>query len=146
LNHNLKYRFVKYFDAPPETVWQAWTEPDWISRWFGSDPNGKVLMAELDVRPGGRFEVTFCNADETRHTCSGIYTDVQPYSKLTFSWGWRSEPNVESFVTLLLMPVDKSTRMDFEHSKLGSESLHDYENGWQRAFAKLECILDGETN
>ena len=31
-----------------EKVWEAWTEPDIIMKWFGSDPNGEVLSAKLD--------------------------------------------------------------------------------------------------
>ena len=38
-----------------EKVWEAWTEPDIIMKWFGSDPNGEVLSAKLDVRPRRTF-------------------------------------------------------------------------------------------
>lgn len=81
-----------------ERVWEAWTNPTLIMNWFGSDPNGKVLKAELDVRPGGYFEVTFQDSDLTEHTCSGIYDEVQAMSKLTFSWQWKSESGIESFI------------------------------------------------
>ncbi len=48
--------------ASIEKVWKAWTDPALIMNWFGSDPGGKVLEARLDVRPGGRFEITFQRA------------------------------------------------------------------------------------
>jgi uncharacterized protein YndB with AHSA1/START domain len=53
-----------------------------------SDPKGKGLKAELDVRPGGYFEITFQDSDRTEHTCSGFYDEVRVLSKLTFSWQW----------------------------------------------------------
>jgi uncharacterized protein YndB with AHSA1/START domain len=74
------------FKSHIEKLWESWTNPTLIMSWFGSDPNGKVLKAALDVRPGGYYEITFQDADLTEHTCSGIYDEVQAFSRLTFSW------------------------------------------------------------
>ena len=60
------------FNAPIEKVWNAWTDAAIISKWFGSDPNGRVLKAEIDVRAGGNFEITFRDSDDTEHTCFGV--------------------------------------------------------------------------
>ena len=127
-----------------EKVWEAWTDPDIIIEWFGSDPNGKGLEAQLDVQPGGRFEVTFNDSDQAEHTCSGIYKEVEELRKLTFSWMWKSEPGAESFVTVLLYPQDKNTKMLFEHSNLDPASKHGYLEGWKSTFLKLERILTGK--
>jgi uncharacterized protein YndB with AHSA1/START domain len=131
----------RVINAPPEAVWKAWTDPTLVLKWFGSDPNGRGLKANVDVQPGGSFEITFRDADETEHTCNGVYADVQPFSKLAFSWMWKSEPGVESFVTVILRPENNSTRMLFSHAHLGTASKHDYLNGWQATFLKLERML-----
>ena len=131
----------KIINSPIECVWEAWTDPTLIMNWFGSDPQGKVLKAALDVRPGGNFEVSFQDADLTEHTCSGIYDEVQPLSKLTFSWQWESEPGVKSFIILLLIAEGQCTRMRFEHKNVGSTSKHNYARGWQDTFLKLERML-----
>ena len=128
-------------NAPIADVWNAWTEPVCVLNWFGSDPNGKGLEAKLDVRPGGSFKVTFANSDGAEHTCGGIYAEVEPVSKLTFSWTWKSEPGVESFITVLLTPEGNGTRMNFEHAHLGTASQHDYLNGWKSTFEKLKRLL-----
>jgi uncharacterized protein YndB with AHSA1/START domain len=135
----------KTFNSSIEQIWEAWTNPDIIINWFGSDPNGKGLKAVLDVRPGGCFEITFQDSDLTQHTCSGIYGEVQVLNKLTFSWKWNNEPGVESFVILLLTSYRNSTRMQFKHKDLGSGSKHDYAKGWQNTFSKLERLLDKQT-
>ena len=127
-----------------EKVWEAWTEPSVIMKWFGSDPNGEVLRAKLEVRPGGSFEVTFRDSDQTEHTCSGIYNEVKKLSKLAFSWHWKSEPGVESFIVLLLTEEGETTKMQFEHMNLGSGSKHNYVKGWQSTFLKLEQLLGGK--
>ncbi len=134
------------FRSSIEKIWEAWTNPNLIMNWFGSDPKGKGLKAELDVRPGGYFEITFQDSDLTEHTCSGIYDEVQALSKLTFSWQWKSEPGAESFITLLLTPEGEYTRMQFEHKNLSYGSKHDYAKGWQNTFAKLECLIDMQTS
>ena len=133
------------FNSSIEKVWEAWTNPNLIMNWFGSDPEGKGLKAELDVRQGGYFEITFQDSDLTEHTCSGIYDEVRILSKLTFSWRWKSEPGVESFITLLLTPEGNSTNMQFEHKNPGSGSKHDYAKGWQNTFLKLERLLGIQT-
>jgi uncharacterized protein YndB with AHSA1/START domain len=133
------------FRSSIDKIWEAWTNPDIIINWFGSDPNGKGLKAVLDVRPGGSFEITFQDSDLTEHTCSGIYDEVQVLNKLTFSWQWKNEPGVESFVILLLTSDGNFTRMQFKHKDLGSGSKHDYAKGWQNTFSKLERLLDMQT-
>ena len=112
----------KTFHASIEKIWAAWTDPSIISKWFGSDPNGIVLNAMMDVMPGGHFAITFKDGNGTEHTCYGVYRDVQPYDKLSFSWMWRSEPGVSSFVTVLLMPQQDGTCMQFEHANVGNAS------------------------
>ena len=131
-------------NAPLEKLWKAWTDPALISKWFGSDPDGKVMNAELDVRTGGTFEVTFKDSDKTEHTCSGVYKDVQEFRKLVFTWAWKSEPGVESLVTVQLTPDISFTRMFFEHARLGTASRHNYLSGWKSTFAKLERVLSIE--
>jgi len=45
---------TRVFAAPCERVWRAWTEPEWIRRWWG--PKGFTAPAtEIDVRVGGRY-------------------------------------------------------------------------------------------
>lgn len=127
--------------APVEKVWEAWTDPGVIMKWFGSDPKGEVLSAKLDVRPGGVFEVTFKDSDQTEHTCHGIYSHIEKLSKLTFTWHWKSEPSVESSIVLSLTDNGKSTKMQFEHMNFGTGSKHNYVKGWQSTFSKLEQLL-----
>lgn len=129
------------FTAPPAKVWAAWTQPRAVSQWFGSDPNGKVLNAYLDVRTGGRFKVTFADRDGTQHTASGIYQQVEPEQLLKFSWGWKSEPGIETEISISLLPEGTGTRMQFEHAGLIHSSSHDYESGWRSTFAKIERVV-----
>jgi uncharacterized protein YndB with AHSA1/START domain len=108
----------KVFNSPVQSVWDAWTEPAIIMRWFGSDPKGKVLKANLDLRPGGSFEISFQDGDQTEHTCLGVYSEIEKLSRLGFSWEWKSEPGVVSFVLITLTAGDNLTKMEFIHSRV----------------------------
>lgn len=130
------------FDAPPAALWQAWTDPDLVRQWFGSDPAGTGSHARLDVRVGGSFEVTFANSDGTEHTCSGDYLVVEPHTHLAFTWRWRSEPGVETAIHLRFTPVAGGTLQHFEHRGLGAATSHNYAVGWQSTFDKLARALN----
>jgi uncharacterized protein YndB with AHSA1/START domain len=123
-----------------EKVWQAWTNPSIIKLWFGSDPQGTVQNAYIDIFPGGRFEISFMDSDKTPHSCFGIYTDVNPYEKLTFTWSWKSEPGSVSIVSVTMKSEPGGTQMNFEHAYVNG-SAHNYESGWKRTFEKLDRVL-----
>ena len=127
--------------APIDKVWEAWTDANAMT-WFGSDADGQVMKARMDARPGGSFEITFQNSDKTEYTCYGVYEDVRQPNLLSFSWNWKNEPGVRSFVTVLLSPSGKeNTKMQFSHVDVGNASAHDYKKGWQATFLKLDRAL-----
>ena len=127
--------------APVQEVWKAWTDPELILKWFGSDPKGEGLKARMDVQPGGMYEISFCGSDRVEHTCFGVYTEVKEFRKLIFSWEWKSEPGVESLVAIEFTPDGNHTLMQFEHSHVGNRSMHNYLTGWTMTFEKLKVIL-----
>lgn len=134
-------RITWHFAAPPEKVWEAWTQPRAVAQWFGSDPKGKVVSAKLDVQRNGSFEVTFLDSDGTRHTASGVYQQVEPYRLLKFSWSWASEPGIETQVTVALIAQGASTKMEFEHAGHTRTSSHDYASGWRSTFEKMQRVI-----
>ncbi|MGC5166400.1 SRPBCC family protein [Luteimicrobium sp. DT211] len=132
------------FDAPLDVVWRAWTDPERVSRWWGSDPGGVVTSAELDVHVGGRFEISFRDPGGEGHTSRGEYLRVEEPSLLDFTWSWESEPGTRSRVTVELVGDGDATAMRFVHGELVGVSAHDYAPGWRRTFGKLDAVLAGE--
>lgn len=130
-------RIIRYFDTDAASVWRAWTDAGIVSQWFGSDPAGTVVNATLDVRPGGAYSITFRDSSGLEHTASGQYRIVRPLRELSFTWTWKSEPNHQTLVTILLEDRDGRARMMFEHSQLWAGSSHGYEEGWRSTFEKM---------
>ncbi len=68
---------VRRIAARPSIVFDALTTPDGIACWWGPRRRtGGVLLAETDVRVGGRFRVRFRMLDGSEHESSGEYTEV----------------------------------------------------------------------
>jgi uncharacterized protein YndB with AHSA1/START domain len=69
---------TRVFDAPRELVWEAWTKPEQLARWWG--PAGWTNRLEtitMDVRPGGTFRVTsVSDSDGTEMTSEGVYREL----------------------------------------------------------------------
>ena len=129
------------FEAPLAVVWRAWTDPERVSRWWGSDPDGVVTSAGLDVRVGGRFEISFRDPSGDAHTSRGEYLRVEEPDVLDFTWSWESEPGAVSRVTVELVGDGDATVMRFVHGELVGVSSHDYAPGWRRTFDKLDAVL-----
>jgi uncharacterized protein YndB with AHSA1/START domain len=100
-------RIETSFNATKEKVWDAWTEPEFVLKWFGSDPNGKGLRAKMNVEQGGSYEITFKDEDGTEHTCMGKYLIVENFTHLSFTWEWKNEPGVESLVNILFDSINQ---------------------------------------
>jgi uncharacterized protein YndB with AHSA1/START domain len=128
-------------NAPPAAVYSAWTDPKKLVHWFGPD-RGPVTKAETDVRVGGRFHVIFHTEDGEEHDVSGIYREVIPNEKLQFTWAWRTMPERESLVTVLVKPDGDGSLLTLIHEQFFDEPARDrHEYGWTGSLNKLEKAL-----
>jgi uncharacterized protein YndB with AHSA1/START domain len=133
---------TRRWDAPPERVWQAWTEPRALSRWFGPGEPDSVFQADVDLRPGGRYTIAFRTPDGEVHRVSGVYEEVDAPRKLSFSWAWQSTPERVSFVTVQLDADGAGTLMRFRHDRFFDRTARDnHERGWRATIDKLEAAL-----
>ena len=129
------------FNAAPEKVYAAWTDAAQIVKWFGPD-SGPVTRAETDVRTGGRYHVVFHTEDGEEHNVSGTYREVVPNEKLVFTWAWRTMPERESLVTILVKPEAGGTLMTLIHEQFFDEAARDrHEFGWTGSLNKLERLF-----
>lgn len=78
------------YDAPVQKIWQAWTDPEELKKWWGPD-NVSVPECEVDLRVGGRFYIVMEAGEAmgefkgTRWPMDAKYTVVEPSSKLSYS-------------------------------------------------------------
>jgi uncharacterized protein YndB with AHSA1/START domain len=128
-------------NAAPEKVYAAWTQPAQIAQWFGPDAGG-VQRAETDLRTGGRFTVVFNTEDGEEHQVNGVYREVVRNKKLVFTWAWRSTPERESLVTVLIEPDRDGSLLTLIHEQFFDEAARDrHRHGWTGSLDKLERYL-----
>ena len=128
-------------NAPPAKVYQAWTDPQKMMRWY-APADAETLRAEADARVGGRFRVLMRTADGEEHDVSGVYREVVPDEKLVFTWQWRSKPEWESLVTVTLKRDGDATILTLTHEQLPDEAERDgHRIGWTGAIDKLAQLV-----
>ena len=73
-------------DAPVELVWQAYTDPEHMKRWFAPKPY-EVTELELDLTPGGIFRLRMVGPDgfDTGHGVPGCVLEVIQRQKLVWT-------------------------------------------------------------
>lgn len=134
---------VRRIAARPAVVFDALTTPAAIREWWGPDA-GPVLLAETDLRVGGRYRVRFRMLDGSEHESTGEYLELDPPHRLAMSWRWviGGGDDGVSRVEISLRPVGDGTELTFTHARLSSDASRDgHREGWTGALDKLEAML-----
>jgi uncharacterized protein YndB with AHSA1/START domain len=126
-----------FIAAPPETVFKFLTDAQLMAHWLGS-------FQQLDPQPGGVFQVEVSPSNVAR----GEYTEVVPFRRVAFTWGWNSlRPDIAalrpgtSLVEIDLEPQDGGTRLRLRHSGLpdGLQAIH--AERWSAYLGRLEIFF-----
>jgi uncharacterized protein YndB with AHSA1/START domain len=78
---------TRIYDAPRQAVWDAWTRPDQIARWWGKRGwNTPPASVTMDVRPGGVFRLNSINEETGAELpVEAVYREVVEPERLTFA-------------------------------------------------------------
>ncbi|MEL6890322.1 MAG: SRPBCC domain-containing protein [Actinomycetota bacterium] len=149
-------RIERVFDAPVETIWEMWAEPDHFAAWYG--PQGATIaVAKMDVRVGGRRHLSMTMQTPQGEMVMwfvGEYRTVDAPGRLVYtesmsneagdvlspeSMGMPAEHPEVTEVTVELTAVDGGTRMVMTHAGIPAGSPG--EMGWNMALDELERRL-----
>jgi len=75
---------TRIFDAPPELVFKAWTDPKIVAKWWGPH-RYTTPVCELDARPGGAFRIHMRSPDGTVYPMTGVYQQVVEPERIVFT-------------------------------------------------------------
>lgn len=89
---------TRLLQAPRSLVFEAWTQPEHLNRWFG--PRGFTnTFHEVAVQPGGTWRFTMHGPDGTDYPNIVVFDEVVAPSKLVYRQGGTSPDEPGSFVT-----------------------------------------------
>ncbi len=137
-----KLTLTRQIKAPVEKVFAAWTNGTALKRWFGPSDDMTIVVADVDLRVGGRYRIVMQEKSGEQHRIGGIYREIVPNARLVFTWAWESTPERESLVTVELKAVDGGTRLTLTHEQFADEPARDrHAQGWAGTLDRLDRHL-----
>jgi uncharacterized protein YndB with AHSA1/START domain len=134
---------TRTFDAPARLVFEAWTRPELLERWWAPKSTGlSLLSCEADVRVGGRYRLEFGHEGSQPMAFFGRYLEVTPHSRLV----WTNEESADGAVTTLTFEEKGGTTLLVMHERYPSKEALDgaiagMEGGMAEAFGQLDELL-----
>ena len=125
--------------APPQRVFDAWTQPELLLQWWG--PEGVALLeAVVELEVGGAIELCHSLPDGATLWMRGRFEEVESPHRLVYSWTMGEGP--EERVTVRFLEEDSGTRVVVEHVRIQSQQARDsHEAGWLGCLSGLERLL-----
>lgn len=139
------------FRATPEEVFDAWTNPAVLMRWWAMRPSQSPGTCEVDLRVGGRYLLEMRDPDTGAvHAVAGEYREVQRPHRLVFTWCWQGggdmHPGHVSVVSIEFAARGDRTTVVLEHADLASEtSRNGHGAGWRGVLESLATRIFDDT-
>jgi uncharacterized protein YndB with AHSA1/START domain len=136
-----------------QRVFDAWTKPELIQKWFGP---AALTVADVksDLRVNGAYRVVMegqsenCAAPEDsssatrRPVATGIYTEIVPNERLSFTWRGDWGEMEDTLVTVEFKDALEGTELILTHSKFANQQmLEGHNKGWNESFDKLAGFI-----
>lgn len=136
-------RIERTFTAPARAVFEAWTSPEVMARWWHAGSDWETPVAEVDLRVGGALRVTMRAPDGKEYGAKGEYTEIHPPERLAFTWTWDDSAGEASLIELEFSEQHGVTTVVLTHSGLsGEESKQSHSEGWQKVLDSLGRTLE----
>jgi uncharacterized protein YndB with AHSA1/START domain len=153
---NKELLITHLFDASPELVFQAWTDPEHLQHWYAPD-GCTITFKSIDVREQGTFHS--CIHDPVHGECwiKGSYMEIKSPEKLVFSMiltnaagddvnslaAGKPEDWPEAIITTVTFsPVGQQTKVTLHQTVAEAEAKKTgaYQS-WLKMFDRLQDLL-----
>jgi uncharacterized protein YndB with AHSA1/START domain len=133
---------TRTFNAPARIVFEAWTRPELLKRWWAPKSMGMSLLScEVDVRVGGRYRFEIGHEASKPMVFFGRYLEVTPHSRLV----WTNDETDGGSVTTVTFEEKAGETLLVMHELYPSKEALDanagMEDGMSETFAQLDELL-----
>jgi uncharacterized protein YndB with AHSA1/START domain len=135
-------RIERTFDASAEDVFDAWTNPEVMRRWFHCAPDWNTPEAEVDLRVNGKLRVVMRKPDGTKVQAQGQFTVIDRPHRLVMTWIFDDDPSNVQLIEFSFSESESSTTVVMVNSGISTDERRDaQEQGWHGCLGELERIL-----
>ena len=134
---------TRTFNGPARIVFEAWTKPALLKRWWAPKSTGMSLIScEADVRVGGSYRFEFGHEASKPMVFFGKYIEVTPHSRLV----WSNDESDGGSVTTVTFEEKGGKTLLVMHELYPSKEALDgaiagMEGGMSESFAQLDELL-----
>ena len=153
---NLTLTLTAEFDATPERVWQLWSDPRQLERWWGP-PMYPATFSRHSLAPGDRVEYLMTGPEGDQPHGFWDIVEVDPPRRLAFRDGIANDdwtpntdyPRIDDVVTIEPIGAGR-TRMEFQAHYPSTAAMEQYlamgmEPGLTEAVGQIDAILAEDT-
>ena len=143
---------TRIFDAPRELVWQAWTDPQHLMRWWG--PKDFTAPAcKIDLRVGRKYHFCMRSPDGQDYWNKGIFRELVERERIVYTdsfadaegnsvpatfYGMGADIPFEMVLTVTFEELDGKTKMTLHYVDFSSREMSEMTHaGWNESFDKL---------
>ena len=141
---------TRTINAPRDRVFQAWTDPAHLHRWWGAREGFTAPIAEVDLRTGGAYRLGMQAPDQDHpFIVGGVYREISPPEKLVFTWIWEKAPHdtsdwipPETLVTVEFIDKGDATEVVLTHEQFPDDNMrNEHQQGWGGCLDSLTRYL-----
>ncbi|MFB9993803.1 SRPBCC family protein [Deinococcus oregonensis] len=135
---------TREFAAPRALVFRAYTTPELVRRWWSAE-FGQTMVAEIDLREGGRWRYVTTTADGHEVGFHGVYREIVPNERLVMTEVYEGMPDAQAVNTVTFTENAGRTTLQLlvQHATHEERDLHlnsGMETGMQQALHLLEEV------
>ena len=135
---------TREFDAPKHLVYEAWTTPELVERWWRGE-RGEVTSAEIDLRVSGTWRYVMVADGGFEVAFHGEYRDIVPNERIVSTEVYEGVPDAQAVNTVTFTEQDGRTMLTIlvQHTSKEERDAHinsGMEGGMQEAMDRLERV------
>ena len=125
-------------------MFKAFIDPTLLRQWWG--PRGfTVEHLDFPAIEGHRYSVRLRAPDGTVFAHEGVFLEVVPPARLSYTWRWTMGPldGADTLVELTFVPEGQGVTVRLAHSRFASQVECDRHVGWAQSLEALADWLHG---
>jgi uncharacterized protein YndB with AHSA1/START domain len=137
-------RIERSFQASAEEVFDAWTSPEVMRRWFHCGADWHTPVAEVDLRVGGAVRIVMRRPDGRQSGAHGEYMAIDRPHRLLMTWTFDDVPANQQLIELTFSEAAGTTTVILTNREIATdERRRSQDEGWRACLDQLERLLDG---